>query len=999
MAKTGVSKFRFVSPGVQIAEIDNSQLPKDAEPIGPVIIGLAERGPALRPVKVNSFSDFVEIFGSPRPGNKSGDIWREGTMGLTPTYGAYAAEAWFKNASPVTFVRLLGKANSNADNTDAAKAGWKIGSSYTGLSTGGAFGLWLINSSSTDTTGTLGAIFYCNEGLVGLTGTLVGANSQTSSAGHLIHSVGTDITFKAQVRNATVIGSPGAGTVTDTITFNFNESSNNYIRKVFNTDPTAIDPNSRQYSSQKTYVLGETFDRNIKEYITNTGATTAGVGSDIGNVLGVIIPLSNAETDTNVNQASLGRASTGWVFSQDLGAFAAYSPEDLQKLFRFKTLEGGTWEQSNLKISIRDIRAAQNEFEPYGAFTVELRQASDSDNAPVVIETFANCNLNPNSSNYIGIKIGNSYVGWDDGQRRYREYGDYPNQSRYIYVEVDSKVKTGLDEKSLIPFGYFGPLRFKPWNLSSSAQALPSTGQKGHTHTFGGGTVYTNAVLEAVAATAGGTDGSPLVYFENEWTGSFTYPKTYLRNNTLETVISNAEECYFGLDTSLSGSSIRFNNSYVDAVRGLPDGYRDGDQGAQTPSNASTGDTEYSYIFSLDNVTRFSASVATAGLLHPSTTQGYYLSGSRVAGVSLSATGSSNYSGTLDAGFDKFTLPLFGGFDGIDIEERNPFNDYSLGRYNSTVQTEINNSAFNSVKMAIDACADPEVVECNMMTIPGTATPGITNHLMTVCEARADALAIVDIAGNYIPRDDRSTYYSSDSNSAVRGSVAEATRDLNARVLNNSYAATYYPWLQYRDQNLGLGFWGPPSIAAVGTYANTQNNFELWFAPAGFTRGGLSEGAAGIPVTGVKQRLTSKERDSLYEANINPIATFPAEGIVMFGQKTLQKTRSALDRVNVRRLMIYVKKEISTIASRLLFDQNVETTWDRFTGQVIPFLDSVRMRLGLEDYRVILDKTTTTPDLVDRNIMYAKIFLKPARSIEFIAIDFVITNSGAAFED
>ena len=685
MAKTGVSKFRFVSPGVQIAEIDNSQLPKDAEPIGPVIIGLAERGPALRPVKVNSFSDFVELFGSPKPGNKSGDIWREGTMGLTPTYGAYAAEAWFRNASPVTFVRLLGKANSNADNTDAAKAGWKIGTSYSGLSTGGAFGLWLVNSSSADATGTLGAIFYCNEGFVGLTGTLVGANSQTSSAGHLIHSVGTDITFKAQVRD----GTAPRGTVSDTITFNFNENSNNYIRKVFNTDPTAIDPNSRQYpaASRKTYVLGETFDRNVKEYITNTGATTAGVGSDIGNVLGVIIPLSNAETDTNINQASLGRASTGWVFSQDLGAFASYSPEDLQKLFRFKTLEGGTWEQSNLKISIRDIRAPQNEFEPYGAFTVELRQASDSDNAPVVIESFANCNLNPNSPNYIGVKIGNSYVEWDDVQRRYREYGDYPNQSRYIYVEVDSKVKTGLDEPSLIPFGYFGPLRFKGWNLSSSAGTTPNRIGAGG----GAAAAYTNAVLEGIVAAAGGTSGSPLVYFENQWTGSFTYPKTYLRSNTVQTVISNAEECYFGLDTSMSGSSIRFNNSYVDAVRGLPDGYRDSDQGAQTPANATTGDTEYSYIFSLDNVTRFSASVATAGLLHPSTTQGYYLSGSRVAGVSLSATGSSNYSGTLDAGFDKFTLPLFGGFDGIDIEERNPFNDYSLGRYSATTQTEVNN--------------------------------------------------------------------------------------------------------------------------------------------------------------------------------------------------------------------------------------------------------------------------------------------------------------------
>jgi hypothetical protein len=137
----------------------------------------------------------------------------------------------------------------------------------------------------------------------------------------------------------------------------------------------------------------------------------------------------------------------------------------------------------------------------------------------------------------------------------------------------------------------------------------------------------------------------------------------------------------------------------------------------------------------------------------------------------------------------------------------------------------------------------------------------------------------------------------------------------------------------------------------------------------------------------------------LAKANINPIAQFPAEGIVIFGQKTLQVTPSALDRINVRRMMIFVKREISKIASTLLFDQNVDVTWSRFTGQVNPFLATVKSRLGLNDYRVILDKTTTTPDLVDRNIMYAKIFLKPARAIEFIAIDFTITDSGASFID
>jgi hypothetical protein len=161
----------------------------------------------------------------------------------------------------------------------------------------------------------------------------------------------------------------------------------------------------------------------------------------------------------------------------------------------------------------------------------------------------------------------------------------------------------------------------------------------------------------------------------------------------------------------------------------------------------------------------------------------------------------------------------------------------------------------------------------------------------------------------------------------------------------------------------------------------------------------LFEGRAGVAVTRVSHRLTSKDRDTLYEGNINPIAQFPAEGIVIFGQKTLQVTPSALDRINVRRMLIYVKREISRIAATLLFDQNVDATWARFTGQVNPFLASIKSRLGLTDYRVILDSTTTTPDLVDRNILYAKVFLKPARAIEFIAIDFTITDSGASFAD
>jgi hypothetical protein len=266
--------------------------------------------------------------------------------------------------------------------------------------------------------------------------------------------------------------------------------------------------------------------------------------------------------------------------------------------------------------------------------------------------------------------------------------------------------------------------------------------------------------------------------------------------------------------------------------------------------------------------------------------------------------------------------------------------------------------------------------------------------MVEVCEARGDALAIIDLDSGYLS-DSEGT-----SSIADRiGSVSTAITNLRNRGMNSSYGCAYYPWVQINDTTSDSLLWVPPSIVALGTFSSSQRKSELWFAPAGFTRGGLTEGSAGVPVIQTRERLTSKHRDDLYEANVNPIASFPAEGIVIFGQKTLQVTPSALDRINVRRLMIYVKREISRMAATVLFDQNVPATWNRFMAKAEPFLISVQSRLGLADFRIILDETTTTADLVDRNVMYAKIFLKPARSIEFIALDFVISNSGAGFED
>jgi phage tail sheath protein FI len=238
-----------------------------------------------------------------------------------------------------------------------------------------------------------------------------------------------------------------------------------------------------------------------------------------------------------------------------------------------------------------------------------------------------------------------------------------------------------------------------------------------------------------------------------------------------------------------------------------------------------------------------------------------------------------------------------------------------------------------------------------------------------------------------------------DSDVSNRGDVDTTISSLKDRQLNTSYGCGYYPWVQAKDTINGATLWVPPSIVGLGTMASSEKKTELWFAPAGFNRGGLSEGAAGIPIIGVKQKLTSKDRDKLYEASINPIASFPNEGIVVFGQKTLQVTRSALDRINVRRLLIYLKKAISRIATTVLFEPNIESVWNDFVGKTDPLLMSVKLRFGLTDYKLVADKTLNTPESIDRNEFYAKVFLKPARAIEYIGLDFVIMPSGASFED
>ena len=946
-----VKNFKFVSPGVFINEIDNSFRPRRAETIGPVIVGRSTRGLAMQPVTVESYSDFVTQFGDTVPGNAGGDVYRGGNY-QSPMYGTYAAKAFLNaNVAPVTYIRLLGQQTTigGAAGGDAA-AGWKTTNQVepSAASNGGAYGLWVAPSGSdAQITGTLAAILYVDKGYIQLSGTYfdgAGSTAVTGAAGHLI-TTDSDGLFTLEVYNE-------SSALQDKIKFDFDDSSETFIRKRLNTNPQLASAQGAFYpsASAKTYWLGESFEQELRD----GSDSSLGDLTTNNNLVGIVLALKEGDNALSKMKGQASREATaGWFIGQDLGAPASFAPADKQKLFRLIGRGHGEWLHKNAKISVEKIRQSSTTTTDYGTFSIVVRDLKDTDSNVVILERFDNLTLDPSSPNYIARKIGDRYYQWNASEKRLREYGDYPNQSRYIRVEMNDDVDAGATDPVLLPFGYFGPPKITNIsNVFGSGVALAST-------FVTGGLGIPTGVSDVLGS------GSQV-------TASLVFPSVRLRVSASDGGLPDPTDAYFGMMSTRDTTSTRADASIADPHRLLYSGFSD-----DPTSGAITGVDGYAYVFSLNDLTA-------------SSSRYYYESGARAAAA---AAGRAEITETtiIAAGHNRFTAPFWGGFDGFDITKPDPM--YNAGLSGGT---EDGNYAYHTVRRAIDTVADPEFINMNLLTMPGLTNDSLTTHMINVCESRADAMALIDLPDVYKPAHEG---YEADKSDRIGTTPNAAATDLRARRLDSSYGATFYPWVQTRDDNSGQLVWIPPTVAMMGVLASSERSSQIWYAPAGFNRGGLSDGAAGIPVINISERLTSKQRDILYEARINPIASFPNTGIVVFGQKTLQERPSALDRINVRRLVIYLKKQISILSTQILFEQNVQATWNRFKGLIEPFLANVKVQFGISDYRLILDETTTTPDLVDQNVVYAKIMVKPARAIEYIAIDFVVASTGASFDD
>ena len=322
----------------------------------------------------------------------------------------------------------------------------------------------------------------------------------------------------------------------------------------------------------------------------------------------------------------------------------------------------------------------------------------------------------------------------------------------------------------------------------------------------------------------------------------------------------------------------------------------------------------------------------------------------------------------------KFIVPFQGGFDGARP---------NLPKYSGTYLASTNTFGFDcststatgtkAYNKAFTLLSNTDYYDFNLLITPGiiqSLHSAVTSRARNMVETRQDAFYVMDL-------------------NALTDSISTVVSQVTT--IDSNYTAAYWPWLRITNPSNNVPLWVPPSVMLPGVLAFNDSVQRPWYAPAGLNRGSLTA------VSDTYKRLSQSERDSLYQARVNPIANFVNEGIVVFGQKTLQARPSALDRINVRRLLIAVKKFIASSTKYLVFEQNTAATRNRFLSIVNPYMEDVRAKQGLYAFRVVMDQTNNTSDLIDQNILYGQIFLQPTRTAEFIILDFNIQPTGGAF--
>ena len=1055
----------FRSPGFFEREIDLAPQVKKPTGTPAAIIGTAQKGPAFVPVTIGSFEDFKVKFGTLDP----------------DMFGPYAVREFLKHKTACTYMRVLGAGSNDTDSdmTTTKKkgvvknAGFKVVSSATPAGQGrhqGAVQFICARHFLSSSESLAFPVFTDNDSFdtgdhagedTGEYVNLVRAMVMCASGTRMMVMNGDEATPTALGDNlddlATLSGglfklvisssTPGFSK-TDNLTgikilsASLDPANDNYLSKILNTDPSRFGP------EEHLLYLDFPIEEELASVVVERGAIAIASGSTNTTSTGG----DTSETFRNLYgryDTRFTTSRTPWIISQPFG-------DEEFNLFYFETLSDGAWASDQYKISIIDVKKSTNPSDPYGTFTVLVRNFDDVDTSQQVLEQYTNCSLDKNSERYIAKVIGDykahfNFDAEDKDDRRVVVSGKYANKSTFVRVVMNSAVEKRTIPSKSLPFGFRGVPVLK---TSDSLTDRPASGLAVKGTTYGGSKGRRLGFMSGALAPAGSANTISAVHSrlsgsivpplpfrfkvtkgeithvnDDSWagkptsnemvdtrfcwgvkferfprTGSMTNARLNPNGSSVTNDLVRTFTKFMGiekLETTVSGTGkdVFCNNKFTLARVALG-------------NNIDTGDTLVSVVNSEVTGTAkehiLEAAYIRNGQPDPTTyTVSDGIRTSRLTLASLVHLTSSVYFNRFST-YNKFSTIFYGGFDGLNMLDKNAakMNDRSAssdmdgGAFSSFESPGLSDSDGNSVNIAgpgktnnavasyrkaSEIMTDEMMTRSNILAIPGIRDTFVSDYAAENTKALGMQIYLMD-----------PVEYDEDGNrlwdeSTEKPDVRYTAEQFDSRAIDNSYVSSYFPdvWIDDPVNNTKVKV--PPSIPAIAALAFNDKVSYPWFAPAGFNRGALAF------VSNIDVRLNAADRDMLYDSRLNPIASFPRGGFVIFGQKTLQQAQSALDRVNVRRLMLELKRLVINVAKRFVFEQNTSATRSRFVGQVAPLLALIQAQAGIEKFSIIMDDTNNSAEDVDNNQLNGRIVVVPTRAIEFIAIDFIIDRSGASF--
>lgn len=767
-------------------------------------------------------------------------------------------------------------------------------------------------------------------------------------------------------------GFKGSASKPNAITASFDMTATNYFGNVLNKDPLKFESEGHLLYSQ--YDIYPTLAA-----VTGAGSIRAG-GSSGTSQEDIALLLSSSVISSLVNPSvSYGNvpdyedfkdrfttAKSPFVISQRFGA-NPYS------LFRVHALSDGEGPATQYKISIENLRKSTSDISKFGTFDLVVRRFDDTDDEKVVLESFRGLSLDPGSDKFVGRAIGDQHIFFnfdnDAESQKIVVDGTHPVRSRFIRVELSDSLKKKEVPDEALPFGFRGLSH----TVTSGSFLAPQADS-----------LYANSQL------AQSIVEPPAPYRDNVAIGTGLNKRVDSR-------------LYWGLQSTRKTSVTEpnkaglFDETLFSYAKHFPEHRKDttafivgNNPGAAKVNNSVVDCDLFNYNqFSLEKIQIRTGSDGYADA-------DYWVSASLVRNATSDIAPNdtnktrgfrvSDLDRVANRRFAKFTFPLQGGFNGTNI-----FNVDQYKLTNTSAKREIDDEANQggrfgstvaSFRKAVDIMGSKTDVDIQLLAIPGMRHTSITDYAIQAVENRFDAMYIMDIE----ERDQVNTIITA---SVQSPHVLNTVNDFKNRVLDTSFAAAYFPNVTVTDPSTNALVEVPPSVAVLGAFSQNDKIGHPWYAPAGFTRGGLSA------VEMANVRLNRANLDDLYDADINPITAFPGTGITVWGQKTLLQSQSALDRINVRRLLIDVRRKVRSVANSLLFEPNRTETLEKFSALVNPILQRVQEQSGVDRYKVVIDTTTTTQADIENNTIRGKIFLQPTRTVEFVSLDFVVTNAGS----